>query len=113
MPDDTPTHVASDNDGSRPVGEPQNLRSDDSTITIETAKVVFHDDSDTPVDFVLHLLVTQLRLSESLARAVVRQVQERGHAMVAQIPASEAADYNRALANAIEKAGFNLKYEIQ
>ncbi len=76
MPDDVPTQRADE--------EPD--FTDLPTARAPDSALVFHDDAETPADFVLFLLERFCGLDEVQARAVVQEMTTRGKAVVAVLP---------------------------
>ncbi len=76
MPDDVPTQRADE--------EPD--FTDMPTARAPDSALVFHDDAETPVDFVLFVLERFCGLGEVQARAVVQEITTRGKAVAAVLP---------------------------
>ena len=78
MPDDDPTQRAPDDATERETEMP--------TAMAPKMALVFHDDSETTPDFVLHLLERYCGKDEAQARAIVSEISERGRAVVGELP---------------------------
>ncbi|CAG0932166.1 ATP-dependent Clp protease adapter protein ClpS [Planctomycetaceae bacterium] len=76
MPDDVPTQRSDD--------EPD--FSDMPTARAPDCALVFHDDAETPADFVLFLLERYCGLDEEQSRNVVQEMTTRGKAVAAVFP---------------------------
>lgn len=76
MPDDVPTQRADD--------EPD--FTDMPTARAPDCALVFHDDPETPADFVFFLLVKHCGHGEEQARAVIQEMTTRGKAVAAVLP---------------------------
>jgi ATP-dependent Clp protease adapter protein ClpS len=76
MPDDVPTQRFED--------EPD--FSDMPTARAPDCAIVFHDDPETPADFVLFLLERYCGLGEEQARNVVQEITTRGKAVATVLP---------------------------
>lgn len=109
MPDDTPTGKAPEDQ--RPKGD--STWGEDSTVIAPKARVVFHDDDQTPVDFVLHLLETYLGFDELQARKATELIRLTGRAVVAELVYPIAEQTVRRMELAVRAAGWPFRIEVQ
>ncbi len=109
MPDDTPTGRAPE----EPRPSAQSYWGDEATVLAPKALVVFFDDDQTPVDFVLHLLEHYLGYDEPKARETVDQIRSSGRAMVAELFPLVAEQTVRRMELAVRAAGYPFRMEVQ
>jgi ATP-dependent Clp protease adapter protein ClpS len=93
--------------------EPEDTGRDDSTMIAAKAKVWFHDDEGTPVDFVMYALEHFFGLDEAKAAAAVDRIRKQGKAIVVEMPAIPAEIARRRVQEAADDAGYPLKVEIE
>lgn len=86
---------------------------EDSTMIAAKAKVWFHDDDKTPVDFVMYVLEQFFGLDEPKAKATVDRIRKQGKAVVVEMPAIPAELARRRVAEAAADAGYPLKVEVE
>ncbi|MBK9974194.1 MAG: ATP-dependent Clp protease adaptor ClpS [Planctomycetes bacterium] len=109
MPDDTPTGRAPKEE--RPTGS--STWGEDPTRLTPMVKIVFVDDNETPVDFVLHLLETYLDYEEERARQAVNVLQSHGRLIVAELLPPLAENAARRMESAARAAGYPFRLEVQ
>lgn len=109
MPDDTPTGKAPEE--TRP--KPDSTWGDESTVIAPKAKIVFYDDDQTPVDFVLHLLEHFLGFDEPRARQATELIRLTGRASVAELLPPIAEQTVRRMELAVRAAGWPFRMEVQ
>lgn len=109
MPDDTPTGRSPEE--RRPKAD--STWGDESTVIAPKAKVVFFDDDQTPVDFVLHLLEHYLGFDEFKARQATELIRTMGRAAVAEMLPPIAEQTVRRMELAVREAGYPFRIEVQ
>ena len=77
MPDDTPTQRHDDD---------TDFESELPTVLAPRVALVFHDDSETPSDFVMHVLERYCGKTELEARAIVEAIARKGFAVAGEFP---------------------------
>lgn len=109
MPDDTPTGKSPEDP--RPQGDSN--WGDDSTMIAEKVGIVFYDDDQTPVDFVLYLLEQFLGYDEEKARMATELIRATGRASVAELLPAVAESTLRRMERAAAAAGYPFRMDIR
>lgn len=101
------------NPGMTEEGAATDRRGVDDTVITAGAAIVFFDDDETPVDFVLHLLETRLGYNEDRARRAVEAIRRHGHCIVAEQPPLIARQTMQRLTLTVKAAGYPMKIELR
>ena len=101
MPDDTPAGKPPEGTDAVPPEEWE-----DSTVIAPKVTVVFHDDPQTPVDFVLFCLEKYFGFDEPAARELVGCLRAKGRVEVVSLAAPVAELALRRVADAAAQSGY-------
>jgi ATP-dependent Clp protease adapter protein ClpS len=86
---------------------------DDLTAISPKAGIIFHDDSETPVDFALHLLQRYVGHDEATARQLVKAVADEGSCEVIALPKPQAEIMLERLLRVIDIEGYPFKVSMK
>lgn len=100
----------------QPAGKPPRPKVDltaaEETVVRPKAKIIFHDDNQTPVDFVMHLLEHYLGFEEPKARKAIEAIRVAGKCIVGEmVPAAARSLVQRMEATAQGK-GYPFRIEV-
>lgn len=101
-----------------PPGNPQprpkvDLTAAEDTVIAPKARVVFFDDDQTPVDFVMHLLETYLGFEEPKARKAVETIRVAGRCIVGELLPAVARSTVQRMQAAAQAKGYPFRMEVQ
>lgn len=100
-----------DNEINNPKDDPE--AGEQSTMIAPKAKVVFVDDDDTPVDFVLYALERFLGYDEPQAQQMVKFIAKEGEAVVAELSPVPAQLAKRSIDKASAAAGWQFEVRVE
>lgn len=86
---------------------------EDRTVLSATAALVFYDDDQTPVDFVLYALGHFCGYDEPRARALIEKIGSKGRAVVATLQPLVAEHTRQRIAAAAQAAGYPFRVELE
>lgn len=102
----------------KPPNEPEfgpasdSLYGEELTVVPPRTAIIFHDDSETPVDFVLFLLQNYVGYDVEQAEAMVKGIAAKGSETVVSLPRPLARALMSRMERAIEQSGYLFKVTL-
>jgi ATP-dependent Clp protease adapter protein ClpS len=72
----------------------------------------FLDDEETPMDFVVHVLVSQLHLNREAAALFMMQIHRHGFVDIGRMPTEVAQRYHSGILSLVAQQGFPLRCDL-
>ncbi|MCF6227631.1 MAG: ATP-dependent Clp protease adaptor ClpS [Planctomycetes bacterium] len=110
MPDDTPT--TKPDDTSRASDSCFDKITDDITAIAPKVGIVFYDDDETPIDFVMAALKNVLGYDEPEARDIVHKLDSDGKVTVVRMQRTPAEESLKRILAMAESSGYPFKAEL-
>lgn len=110
MPDETP--ITEPDQTSRASDDVFDETADDITVVAQKINIVFYDDDQTPVDFVLAALENVLGYDEPVARQIVQKLGVEGKVVAARLQLAAAEQSAKRITSQAKASGFPFRVEL-